>query len=66
MKTGFSAILCGVSSGEMKYQKKIITKVSVKQIQINERVQLFKQNIMLLCYNISQFIFHCQDVEFQF
>lgn len=54
MKTGFSAVLwCGVSSGEMKYEKKIITKVSVKQIQNK-------------CYNISQFIFHCQDVEFQF
>lgn len=40
--------------------------MSVKQIQKIERMQLFEQNVMLLCYNISQFIFHCQDVEFQF
>ena len=61
MKTGFS----DATSGEINFEK-IITKMSVKQIQKIERMQLFEQNVMLLCYNISQFIFHCQDVEFQF
>ena len=49
-----SLLCCGVVFQVGKWNmKKIITKVSVKQIQNK-------------CYNISQFIFHCQDVEFQF